>query len=72
MEAFVDIQLRWVKPEHYPELIGLYHLARTALSGEKDQSKYARMLWASRQFAMQHAYLTATAAYKDLSTNLGY
>ncbi len=64
--------LRFVKQADYPELINLYHLARTALSGG-DDSKYQRMLWASKEFAKEHTYTSATGAYKDLSANLiGY
>lgn len=64
--------LRFVKQQHYGELINLYHLARTALSGQ-DDSKYARMLWATREWAKVHTYTSATGAYKDLSANLqGY
>jgi hypothetical protein len=58
-------QLRFVKEEHYHELINLYHLARTALSGG-DCSKHARMVWACKQWAKQHTYITETGAYKDL------
>lgn len=64
--------LRFVKAEHYPELINLYHLARTALSG-KSCTKYDRMLWATKEWAKIHTYTTPTGAYKDLSANLqGY
>lgn len=64
--------LRFVKQEHYGELINLYHLAKTALSGQ-DASKYNRMLWASKEWAKVHTYTSATGAYKDLSANLiGY
>lgn len=67
--------LRFVKPEHYAELINLYHLARCALSDKpyQEQSKYHRIIWASKEFAKKYAYCSATAAYKDLDTNLfGY
>lgn len=64
--------LRFVKIRDYPELINLYHLARTALSGQ-DDSKHARMVWASKEFAKLYPYVSATGAYKDLETNLnGY
>ena len=62
-------ELRFVKPEHYAELVNLYHLARVALSG-RDDSKYARMIWATKEWAKIHTYTSATGAYKDLSTNL--
>ena len=64
--------LRFVKDSDYGELINLYHLARTALAGG-DDSKYQRMLWASKEFSKAHPYVSATGAYKDLSANLqGY
>lgn len=66
-------QLRFVRTCDYHELINLYHLARTALSGDADQSKHARMIWASKEWAKVHTYASATAAYKDLSDALtGY
>lgn len=67
----VNVPLRFVKAEHYGDLINLYHLARTALSGQ-DCSKYARMLWATKEWAKTHTYTTATGAYKDLDANLNY
>ena len=66
------MKLRFVKNDDYSELINLYHLARVALSGQ-DDSKYQRMLWASKKFSEKYNYVTATGAYKDLSDNLlGY
>lgn len=67
-----DNILRFVKQPDYCELINLYHLARTALSGQPC-SKYDRMIWASQEFSKAHPYCTSTGAYKDLSANLeGY
>lgn len=66
-----NVPLRFVKAIHYPELINLYHLARTALSG-KENTKYARMLWASQEWAKKYTYTSATGAYKDLSANVNY
>jgi len=57
--------LRWVKKEDAAELINLYHLALTALSGAPC-GRYERMLWASRWFAQEHSYVSVVAAYKDL------
>ena len=57
--------LRFVKPDDYAELINLYHLARTALAGG-DDSKYRRIIWASKEWAKTHTYCSATGAYKDL------
>lgn len=61
--------LRFVRQEHYTELVNLYHLARTALAGG-DDSKWARMIWASKEFSKLHPYVSSTGAYKDLSENL--
>ena len=64
-------QPRWVRDEDWAELINLYHLSRTALAGDRDEhSKWARMQWASREFAKAHDYVTSTGAYKDLSNML--
>ena len=51
------------------ELINLYHLARTALSGE-DDSRYKRMLWASKWFSKEHPEVTSTQAYLELDSLL--
>jgi len=56
---------RFIKESDKYELINLYHIARTALSGG-DDSTYARRLWAARQFAKTHPDVSETAAYKDL------
>lgn len=56
---------RFIRPDQSAELIHLWHLARTALSG-KECTRYTRMLWASREFAAAHPDITPTAAYKDL------
>jgi hypothetical protein len=64
--------LRFVRRADYHELINLYHLARTALSGQPC-GKYERMIWATAEFAKAHDYVSATGAYKDLSAALeGY
>jgi hypothetical protein len=64
--------LRFVKEKDYPDLINLYHLARTALSDKPfgEQSKYHRMIWASKEWAKIHTYTSVTGAYKDLEANL--
>lgn len=67
--------LRFVRQSDYAELVNLYHLARTALSDKPfaEQSKFHRMVWASKEWAKTHTYTSATGAYKDLETNLqGY
>ena len=40
--------LRFLSQDQYNEAINFYHLARTALSGEKC-GKYERMIWASKE-----------------------
>lgn len=60
---------RFVTKVQLAELVNLYHLARTALSG-KDDSRYQRMLWASREFHKANPTISETAAYKDLSNGL--
>lgn len=68
----VEVPLRFVPSSLYGELINLYHLARTALSGQ-DDSKYARMCWACREFHKAHPEISQSGAYKDLSAKLeGY
>lgn len=56
---------RFVPSQDAAELVNLYHLARTALSGRQD-SKYDRMLWASAEFSKLHPSVSSGAAYKDL------
>lgn len=56
---------RFIKPAQANELLELWRLARTALSG-KECTRYTRMLWASKEFARAHPEITPTAAYKDL------
>jgi len=65
MNISEEYKIRFVKLSHVPELVNLYHLARTSLSG-KDCSKYNRMIWASGEFARKHNYVSCTGAYKDL------
>ena len=66
-------QCRFVRQSDSLELINLYHLARTALAGNPDTGKLARMVWAAKAFAKEHSYVTSTGAYKDLSNMLaGY
>lgn len=67
---FPKRQFRFIRSADHAELINLYHLARTALSGSADQSGHARMIWAAGEFAKTHAYVSATGAYKDLSDAL--
>ena len=58
-------KVRFIRPSFEGELINLYHLARTALSGQSC-TRYDRMLWASNAFHVDHPEVSATGAYKDL------
>ena len=64
--------LRFISQDQYNELIGLYHLARVALSDKPfaEQSRYYRMLWASKEFNKKYPAISPTAAYKDLEANM--
>ncbi len=65
----ISTKTRFIKESDMPELVNLYHLARTALSGQSC-SKYDRMIWASSEFHKLHPEVSATAAYKDLEVQL--
>ena len=60
-----DYTLRWLTREQGYEIVNLYHLARTALSGHPC-GRYERMQWASREFHKARPETSQTAAYKDL------
>ncbi len=47
------------------EICNLYHLARTALSGDKERGRWARMNWAAKEYAKEHG-ISVTWAYKQL------
>ncbi len=61
----VSYQCRFIAQRDSSELVNLYHLARTALAGDR-AGRYERMLWASKWFAKQHPEVTPAGAYKDL------
>lgn len=56
---------RFIRSADALELINLYHLARTALAGDK-AGRCERMCWAAKWFAKQHPEVSVTGAYKDL------
>jgi hypothetical protein len=66
-----EFKPRFVRAENMAELYNLYHLARTALAGQVI-SNHDRMIWATKEFAKLHSYVTATGAYKDLSDSIHY
>lgn len=47
------------------ELIDLYHLARVRMN-----SRYERMLWATREFVKTHVDISGVRAYKALDEAL--
>ncbi len=69
MEVAPQYKVRFIAEADIGALVNLYHLARTALSGQ-DDSPYQRMLWASSEFAKAHD-VSSTGAYKDLCGLLG-
>lgn len=54
------------------ELVNLYHLAHTALAGQRDEigrskdTRHNRMLWAAAEYSKAHPDIGQTAAYKAL------
>jgi len=60
-----EYRTRFIKQSDAVALINLYHLARTALAGDRD-GRSERMCWASKWFAKEHPDVTQTGAYKDL------
>lgn len=56
---------RFIPQAQSGDIINLFHLARTALSG-KECTRYTRMLWAANEYHKLHPDVSATAAYKDL------
>jgi len=58
-------ETRFIKQEHASEAVNLYHLARTALAGEKC-GRYERLVWSAEQFNKAHPEISRTAAYKDI------
>ena len=57
--------VRFIQPQQTGELINLYHLARTALSG-RACGRWERMSYAAKEFSKAHPEVSETAAYKDL------
>jgi hypothetical protein len=55
---------RFIPQDLASELINLYHLAKTALSGQ-DDSRHSRMIWSSNEFSKKHG-ISKGGVYKDL------
>ena len=60
-----DYRTRFLPQSDATELVNLYHLAATALAGERP-TRGDRMTWAARQYAKTHPQTSAMGAYKDL------
>ena len=61
--------MRETTVEERVEMVNLYHLARTALSGQ-DDGRYQRMLWAHREFMKTHEDVKSKSAWLDLGEAL--
>ena len=59
-------KVRFIHSADAKELINLYHLARTALSGTGKERPYHRRLWASSEFHKAHPEVSSCGVYKDL------
>lgn len=67
-----EYQLRFVSKEQGYKLVNLYHLARTALAGQKPScTPLERRIWACQQLAREDPTVTENGAYKDLCGLLG-
>lgn len=60
--------------EQIAELVNLYHLARTALSGKTDQhgradTRWHRIMWAAQEYSKEHG-CSHKQAYMALSDAL--
>jgi len=62
----VSYTVRFIPPESAFRLVNLYHLARTALSGQDSDTPHGRMIWASKEYNKEFPAVSSTAAYKDL------
>ncbi len=56
-----------VNKDQVAELYNLYHLARTALSGDRP-SKYDRKCWAVKEFCKIHPEISSKVAYLTFET----
>jgi hypothetical protein len=63
----IRFEPRFVPERLLGELSELWHLSRVPFN-----SRYERMLWASREFSKHHPEISATAAYKDLDCMLAF
>ncbi len=56
---------RTLNQQDNAELIGYFHLARTALAAQKTvPSRYDRLVWAAKTFARKHPDIPEVRAYK--------
>jgi len=60
-----EYRTHFIKQSDAAVLINLYHLARTALAGDR-AGRYERMCWAAKWFSKEHPEVTSKGAYKDL------
>ena len=64
------MSLRFINPEHYGELMNLWHLSKVPTSGLTEGRKYQRLLWTSKEFVKKFPQYTETGVYKDLECSV--
>lgn len=72
MNPVQRFQSRFLTDKQLGELVELWHLSRTALSGRDGDSRYKRVIWASDAFHTAYPDISSTAAYKDLDAKLAF
>lgn len=63
----ITFKPRFVPEDLLGELSNLWHLSRVPCN-----TRYERLLWASREFSKAHPEVSSTAAYKDLDCMLEF
>ena len=58
-------ETRWIPQEHVSEVFNLWHLSRTALSGQRC-GRYERLVWTSNAYSDAHPEVKSLGAYKDI------
>jgi hypothetical protein len=61
---------RFINDRDGPELVELFHTAKTALAAEPKVTRHLRMVWASVEFSLTHPDLPCGRIYRDLDSLL--
>jgi len=61
----VDYKTRFIPQRNAAQLVNYYHLARTALAGDRP-TRLDRMMWACRAYHKENPAISVMGAYKDL------